>query len=676
MADSKLDKQPLEDKHPENADVEDRDIDEQQTLDDLTVLTDGETHETKAQQVSETSDEIDRIDEVLGTIHLGSRQTDNQIMADLPKRPVLDEEEIPSPATSQHEEINVPISPTTGARGESRDLDLSGLPPANLSQRPESPPPSDGSPVLSPLKERLPSVNVPDQHAPRSIETQESIATNTELEQAGLVNIRPEGFETEFLAMVTQPNLNLPNFDPVARPDVVSTYEDSGITFNVLANDTDIDGTMLTITEASMSGDVDGTLTINQNGNITFVPGRSFIFLSNGETQEVTIDYTISDGEGGTATTTATVTVFGTGSTIDFPLSIEDEAPAEITISGVPAGVIFSAGIQNLDGSWVFSSDEIDGLRMAINTHIAEPFDLAVTSWGKSGNESTSAATSMDFSIDSQGEWMTPETLTLIGGTQKGDIISGTDGADLIAGYGNDDTIAGGDGDDTVYGHGGRDEISGEAGDDTLVGGSGNDTLTGGDGKDLLIGEKGKDELYGGDDDDTLYGGTQDDKLFGDQGDDTLYGGAGKDKLYGGEGDDTLVGGAGRDTLDGGPGDDVLDGGEGRNTLYGGQGDDVFMAGEGDDTAYGNAGNDLFIFGPNSGNDTFIGGDGGWANAVQLEGTTGSFGDNANWTLDVSEDVEFSETDEGIYFTENASGSIIFDDGSELDFEDISEITW
>lgn len=89
-------------------------------------------------------------------------------------------------------------------------------------------------------------------------------------------------------------------------------------------------------------------------------------------------------------------------------------------------------------------------------------------------------------------------------GTQRSDVIEGTDG---------DDTIFGDLGADTIYGRGGADNLLGEWGADTLYGGAGGDTL------------------------------------HGDLGNDVLYGGNGSDALYGEEGDDVLTGGSGSDTF-------------------------------------------------------------------------------------------------------------------------------
>jgi len=75
-----------------------------------------------------------------------------------------------------------------------------------------------------------------------------------------------------------------------------------------------------------------------------------------------------------------------------------------------------------------------------------------------------------------------------------------------------------------------------------------------------------------------------------------VFGGAGDDvilvdssitaavEIDGGEGNDTLQGGGGSNVLDGGAGDDVLVGGPGPNVIIGGDGDNTFIPGGGTDT--------------------------------------------------------------------------------------------
>ena len=93
------------------------------------------------------------------------------------------------------------------------------------------------------------------------------------------------------------------NDPPVATDDAPSVLENaSGVTFDVLANDTDADaGTTLTVSSFDASG-LDGSLTQGTGGGFTYVPSGSY----NGTD---TFTYVVDDGNGGTDTGTVTITV-------------------------------------------------------------------------------------------------------------------------------------------------------------------------------------------------------------------------------------------------------------------------------------------------------------------------------------------------------------------------------
>ena len=77
-----------------------------------------------------------------------------------------------------------------------------------------------------------------------------------------------------------------------------------------------------------------------------------------------------------------------------------------------------------------------------------------------------------------------PNTSTTHG--PKGQVLTGTPGADDLKGGSGDDTISGGDGSDVLHGARGDDSLDGGAGDDTLDGGVGANWLTGGAGEDVF----------------------------------------------------------------------------------------------------------------------------------------------------------------------------------------------
>ena len=101
------------------------------------------------------------------------------------------------------------------------------------------------------------------------------------------------------LSAVQTFNWNVTNPAPSAVNDSASTTEDTPVTVNVLANDTDPDGDTLTVTSASAPN---GSVVINADGTLTYTPNANFSGTD-------TVTYTISDGEGGTSTATVTITI-------------------------------------------------------------------------------------------------------------------------------------------------------------------------------------------------------------------------------------------------------------------------------------------------------------------------------------------------------------------------------
>jgi len=128
---------------------------------------------------------------------------------------------------------------------------------------------------------------------------------------------------------------SIQNIPPVAVNDVATTPEDTPVTVAVLTNDSDPDGDALTITAASTP---DGTVVVNADGTLTFTPAENF----NGQ---AVVSYTVSDGQGGTATATLTVDVVAVN---DAPesLPIPDVTNEDNQSVSVDTGSFFS----DLDG--------------------------------------------------------------------------------------------------------------------------------------------------------------------------------------------------------------------------------------------------------------------------------------------------------------------------------------
>jgi DNA/RNA endonuclease G (NUC1) len=128
--------------------------------------------------------------------------------------------------------------------------------------------------------------------------------------------------------------VNPVNDNPVAGADSATTNEDASVTVNVLANDSDVDGDSLSVTNAG--GATKGSVSVGAGG-VTYTPNAN----ANG-TDSFT--YTVSDGNGGTATAAVSVTVNAVN---DAP-SISN-VPATATIPEL-AAYTFTASAGDVDG--------------------------------------------------------------------------------------------------------------------------------------------------------------------------------------------------------------------------------------------------------------------------------------------------------------------------------------
>jgi uncharacterized protein YjiK len=90
------------------------------------------------------------------------------------------------------------------------------------------------------------------------------------------------------------------NRPPVANTDNVTTAEDTSITFNVLANDTDPDGDVRTL--LSFTAPANGTLVDNGSGSFTYTPAGDFSGADR-------FTYTFGDGNGRIAVGTVNIAV-------------------------------------------------------------------------------------------------------------------------------------------------------------------------------------------------------------------------------------------------------------------------------------------------------------------------------------------------------------------------------
>ena len=146
---------------------------------------------------------------------------------------------------------------------------------------------------------------------------------------------------------------------PVAVADVGAVVEDAVLTGSVATNDSDVDRDTLTYTlVAPIAG-----LTLAANGGYTFnAADAAYQSLAAGQTRAVVANYTVSDGKGGTAASTLTVTVTGvndapTVAATQAVAAAEDATSVAFTVAAtdIDAGdaITFSAPTQSARGGSV-----------------------------------------------------------------------------------------------------------------------------------------------------------------------------------------------------------------------------------------------------------------------------------------------------------------------------------
>ncbi|MFK0205991.1 Ig-like domain-containing protein [Agrobacterium sp. NPDC090283] len=225
------------------------------------------------------------------------------------------------------------------------------------------------------------------------------------------------------------------NDAPVAVADAVVVGEKDRGVFDLVANDTDIEGDRLTLTSVAVTAVAGLALTKEQaaaafsvvEGKLVVDPSSAFAKLEDHEQATVTLTYTVRDANGGESTGTTTVTVDGY---------------TEYNI---------------VEGS--------DGDDVLIATDGKDMVD------GGDGDDRLSAGGGHDM-VDA--------------GDGNDRVIAGEGSDDVYGGAGND-VLMGGAGNDVLYGGSGNDELGGGSGHDVLAGGSGNDVLTGGSGVDTFV---------------------------------------------------------------------------------------------------------------------------------------------------------------------------------------------
>ena len=178
------------------------------------------------------------------------------------------------------------------------------------------------------------------------------------------------------------------NSSPIAVADSATTDEDITVTLNVLSNDTDADGDPLTV--ELLTQPTNGSVVTNADETVNYTPASNF----NGSDS---FDYTVSDGQGGSATATVTITVTAID---DAPIAVDDSAITSPNVAVIidvlgndedPDGdsLTVTSVTQPTSGLVVMNADETLSYTPASNFNGSDSFSYTVAD----GQGSTDTAT-------------------------------------------------------------------------------------------------------------------------------------------------------------------------------------------------------------------------------------------------------------------------------------------
>jgi VCBS repeat-containing protein len=178
----------------------------------------------------------------------------------------------------------------------------------------------------------------------------------------------------------------------------------------VLANDTDVDGDTLAVTEVNGSAiDVGSQITLasgalvtlNSDGSMDYAPNGQFESLKLGETATDTFNYTVSDGNGETDTATVTITIVGENDAPTVDNAIADQTATE----GTPFSFQFASNVfGDVDGdALTYTSDASGWLSFdaATRTFSGTPLnaDVGTTTVTVTANDGNGGTVSDTFDI-------------------------------------------------------------------------------------------------------------------------------------------------------------------------------------------------------------------------------------------------------------------------------------
>jgi VCBS repeat-containing protein len=110
------------------------------------------------------------------------------------------------------------------------------------------------------------------------------------------------------------PSITPVNDAPVAVDDTATTPEDTAVVLNLVANDTDVDSSTLSV--VSLTAPLHGSAVLNADGTVSYTPDANYFGTDS-------FTYRVSDGRS-TSANVATVSI--TSPVNDAPVAVDDTA--------------------------------------------------------------------------------------------------------------------------------------------------------------------------------------------------------------------------------------------------------------------------------------------------------------------------------------------------------------
>lgn len=230
---------------------------------------------------------------------------------------------------------------------------------------------------------------------------------------------------------------------PVALGETSATLEDRALVIpaaSLLVNDWDLERQALSI--ASVGGAINGSVSLDGQGNVVFVPLADF-------SGSASFTYQVTDGNGfDSATVTLAISAVADAPSLavldvsgredaPIPLNIavaladdDGSESLQITVSGVPAGATFNRGTSTGAGTWTFSAADLDGLAITPPQDFYGPLTLTVSATAVEAENGSTVTSSAPITID-----VVPvnDAPVITSGEQFGVVSEGDDGTSRSA---------------------------------------------------------------------------------------------------------------------------------------------------------------------------------------------------------------------------------------------------